>query len=869
MTRFALALALFAQASTSLAQQPPARDAASSDRHRPVTFHMRVLTGDGSKPVGRARVVLAVNGGTGDPIYSDQQGRFDVTVPQNSGYTVRVTKAGYVPQDLTRLTVSDGEIDVRLVPAAVVTGRMVDQHGEPIVGGNVSVRRITGGPGTGGSTHETSTDDLGEFRVSSLEQGEYSVGPCCGVSAGVVNAHGRVPEGQRVQLRAGQETTVHFTFANVVVAVAPAARVGDDSLAAARSEAAILDAWASSGPARATPPSGSFTGGIIRGQITGPDGQPVAGALVRLISSIAATGSSGGFSARGIVTDARGQYQFRGISAGRYELMVQKAGLAHAKDAPGTQGTLREKEQLNGVDVVLSRGGTVSGRVIDWTGRPVAGARVFAETGRLESSRPSDAEGRYELGGLAAGTIRLVATKSSPSPGRARPMELRQVRTMVLTEGQRLDGIDLVFPRGSAISGRIVDELGEPVEGLIVRALQTRVVDGRTRAVSAARLKTDDRGQYRLYGLMPGTYYIVATDRTTVASGSGLELETSMGTYYPGRPSIEGALTVQVDSASDASGADFIFAPPHGARVSGLALHSSGQPVNGSALLAGSARNGVPLPEPMGSPISPNGEFEFQHVPPGDYVVQIIGRRLWGVSEEFATQRVNVQSGDMVPLLITTSSPSTLLGRIRLEGPSTSLAASRFTLKALPTDPDLTPALAIERTLEPRSAIRDDSTFEIVSLTGPARITATAPEGWWLKSVMIDGINAADQPVAFASRELTRTDVEVVFSSGAVTINGRVLGNRNQPAVDASVVVFPTDASRIYSGSRYIGLARSGIGGRFSVPSLPPGEYWVAAVNEVLEDRPNLDVLIGLTSGARLVTLAESESATLELRLAP
>ena len=82
---------------------------------------------------------------------------------------------------------------------------------------------------------------------------------------------------------------------------------------------------------------------------------------------------------------------------------------------------------------------------------------MFAETGLLESSRPSDAEGRYELGGLAAGTIRLVATKLSLSPGRARPMELRQVRTMVLSEGQRLDGIDLVFPKGSAISGRIVD----------------------------------------------------------------------------------------------------------------------------------------------------------------------------------------------------------------------------------------------------------------------------------------------------------------------------------------------------------------------------------------------------------------------------
>ena len=733
------------------------------------------------------------------------------------------------------------------------------------------------------------TDDLGDFRVAGLPSGRYKVtysGGRVAVTGGSVSPFAPAPEEQIVEARSGDETFVSLTDRTAARLVsAPKLVVTPAALAAAidsaRVEGISLNTTTASSSAPAT------QGGVIRGRVTGPDGQAVAGAMVRLMSSamVSRTSSTVGaaaavaFSEKFATTDAQGRYELRNVADGHYVLLVRKAGLAQAKDidAPatdtwrGTELSIRAMEQQNRVDVVLVKGGIVSGRVMDSTGRPVAGASVRSETGGSEGSPVSDAQGRYELRDLPAGALSIVVSRPLTASGSFDGNETMQRRTIVLGEGQRLDGVDLVLPKGGVISGRILDELGEPVEGLSVRALQAQTVGGRTLARPVGRVamrKTDDRGQYRIYGLPPGTFYIVATDRTTAATGSGVDLETSPRVYYPDRPSMTDALTVQIDGVSDAAGADITFAPARGAQIVGVALHSSGQAVTGAAILLTTGRPGVAIPEPLGSTIGPAGEFEFRHVPPGDYIVQIIGRRLWGVSEEFAAQAVSVRGTESLPLVITTSSPSTLLGRIQLEGASTSLSPSSFTLRALPADPDLTPALPVERALEPRSVTRDDWTFEITNLTGPSRISAVPPDGWWLKSVTIDGTNAADDPFTFGTRERTRTDVEVVFSSGAASVTGRVVDARDRAVVDGSVMVFPTDTSRIYPGSRFLRLVRSGQGGRYSVPNLPPGDYWAVAVSDVAADGQSADVLSGLIADARMITLADGKSTTVDLRLA-
>ena len=181
-------------------------------------------------------------------------------------------------------------------------------------------------------------------------------------------------------------------------------------------------------------------------------------------------------------------------------------------------------------------------------------------------------------------------------------------------------------------------------------------------------------------------------------------------------------------------------------------------------------------------------------------------------------------------------------------------------------DPDYGPHDGLPRPWTVR--LNDDWTFEITGLTGPVRFAAAAatPAGWWLESVYVDGVNAADQPVTFGAPDRSRSQVEIVFSSPAAEIAGRVLDERDEPIRRYEVVVFPVDRARWDAGSRYIRTARPAAEARFSVPSLPPGDYWIAAV-ESLSDIAVRDpeVLSRLIGAARRVTLSDGQRLTTEL----
>src|SRR5205085_1817725 len=75
--------------------------------------------------------------------------------------------------------------------------------------------------------------------------------------------------------------------------------------------------------------------------------------------------------------------------------------------------------------------------------------------------------------------------------------------------------VDIALPRGSAVSGRILDEFGEPVADASVSAMRREYASGKRRLVQSGRNSlTNDLGQFRLFGLPPGEYYISVTMRT-------------------------------------------------------------------------------------------------------------------------------------------------------------------------------------------------------------------------------------------------------------------------------------------------------------------------------------------------------------------
>jgi protocatechuate 3,4-dioxygenase beta subunit len=628
-------------------------------------------------------------------------------------------------------------------------------------------------------------------------------------------------------------------------------------------------------------------GAAVNGRILDPRGSPVAGLRVR-VTRMDPPESADPMEVLTETSDL-GEFRAGGLAAGRYAIAFDPASVFRSaflspfavdvgferepgveEGNPGTQTIVDlPAGQEVAVDIVhdvaraaadyvtsfdrsrrlpaggaapdasaASSTGSIAGRVLGPAGEPVAGAlvRVTAPYGAVSPKvrlASSDTEGRYEVRGLAAGEFLVSAGKpgfveawhgqAGERPGGA---------LVALDAGERRDSIDVALPRGGAVSGTIVDELGEPLEGLTVQLLAPAAPAVRDIAPASGVVaqKTDDRGRYRLYGARPGSYYVRATDvvsPTTARPGP----DRSREVYHPGGGTVSEALPVIVGAGVGVSGMDLVFGPGRAGGVRGLVTDSAGRPFNGTVTLSVSRRSGAPVPPSLPTR-AVDGAFEFTAVPPGAYVVQASTALPGGPDWEFGMVSVTVTEGAAGRVAFQMSRGSLVAGRITVEddrpfGQARDVDPSSFVLTASSADLDYAP-----RGVPPvRPAyIDDDWNFEIANLFGPLRFSlASAPPGWWLKAVYVDGVNAAVDPVNLGPGSQIREDVEVVLSDNGASIAGTVRSDGQHPVEDAWVLVFPVDASR-RRRQGFVAAEPADPAGAFQVPGVPPGEYWVAAM---------------------------------------
>src|ERR1043165_2452410 len=148
---------------------------------------------------------------------------------------------------------------------------------------------------------------------------------------------------------------------------------------------------------------------------------------------------------------------------------------------------------------------SIHGRVVDAvSGRPLSRVDMRAGTGTgPQADAVTDAEGRYDLNDLPAGTYTVSATKANyvrtawgeqrvEGPG----------KRITLADGQRLDDIDLRLTRAAAVTGQIADEFGDPISDVSVTAMRYQYVQGSRRLMPSGRGgATNDIGEFRIYGL--------------------------------------------------------------------------------------------------------------------------------------------------------------------------------------------------------------------------------------------------------------------------------------------------------------------------------------------------------------------------------
>jgi carboxypeptidase family protein len=515
----------------------------------------------------------------------------------------------------------------------------------------------------------------------------------------------------------------------------------------------------------------------------------------------------------------------------------------------------------------------LSGRVLAGdTGKPVRGA--FVNVIDTRASNPNerkgrwiatDADGRWEFGDLAPGRYSVTVTKSGflkLEYGQQRPFE--RGKTLELTAGQAFDKVDVILPRSSAITGRIFDEFGDPAAAVMVRALRHRYVDGQRQLTplsegievlaSGGGDITDDLGQFRIYGLAPGDYYVSALFSP---SGEAAGRTDYLPTYYPGTASPAEARRITVRLGEEADNINVNLVIASFAVVSGRVLNSQNAPVRASLQLSSA--------DPSAMAVGPgttglDGTFAFRHVPPGEYRLRVYGAQSASGTPEFASVPVVVGGDDAAGIVIITSPGATASGRVVFEDGEKPDA--RLFVRSATTVPGATFSNS-------SVGVNPDMTFTVSGLTERQTFRLGAvPEGWFLKSVSHRGVDITDTGYEFKPGERV-SGIQILLTRRATTLTGVVQDDRGDPVGDYSVVAFSSDRGKWGYLTRFVRSARPDQDGRFTIRALPPDDYLVVAV-EYLESGQEFDPeqLRAWEPMATKVALGEGGKQSVSLKLA-
>jgi len=545
---------------------------------------------------------------------------------------------------------------------------------------------------------------------------------------------------------------------------------------------------------------------------------------------------------------------------------------AGPKDAPyrpfqivtGQVGSLPDPRNNNAPPTVGTA--TLRGHVLAAdSGLPLrkAQVRIFAPEIRENRMATTDADGRFEFKEVRAGRYTISVSKGSYvslSYGQQRPTDAP--RPLQILDNQTVEKLDVTLPRGSVITGRVVDEFGEPMSDVQIAPQQYQNFQGQRRLVPTGRqASTDDMGEFRLFGIPPGQYYLTATWRSTNPMNEDKTAYAPM--YFPGTDNPAQAQRITLAVGQQVSDIVMALKPMRATRVSGTATLSDGRPMTGSIMVMSTGGFGFNLSG--NGPIRPDGTFSVNGIAPGEYTLR--AQSFGGpnmADAETATVKITATGEDITDLRIVGAKPSIVSGRIVVD-PAVAAAMPQG-LMVMPT-PVEQGAMQMGGMGPARMA--DDGSFELRSGPGKMRINVVGPMmGWTVRAVRLNGTDITDAGVEFKPNENV-SGLEVELTNKVTVISGLVTNARGDTMKEYSAIAFAQDKEKWKVFGRYQSMGRPDQDGRFKITGLPPSDYYVVAFEKIDPGQmTDPDFLDTARIRAIPITLHEGETRTVDLKIA-
>jgi hypothetical protein len=508
-----------------------------------------------------------------------------------------------------------------------------------------------------------------------------------------------------------------------------------------------------------------------------------------------------------------------------------------AQVAAGPQSAPDPQEacSIEGRAIDASTGAALRNALVMLAPAPVPGTAASTQT---SYGATSDAEGKFAVKGIVAGTYRLSATRAgylqsqygARGPG-------KQGTPLTLVSRQSMTALELRMTRGGVIAGKVLDDLGDPVERATVSAMRYRFQANERQLAQTGSASTDDQGNYRVFGLDPGRYYLRVGPSLSSLNQSGPPTTlTYIPVYYPNTAEESAAAQIEIGAGSEMLGVNFSLTRSRTYRITGNVQDMTG---SGSTIIL--------LLRPRKGPMMPGSvrfvtlnaketKIEIQGVVPGSYVLIAAasdqGRSYSGQVD------LDVADRDISGIVIPLQAGSEIAGEVRVEDEAQidlttlQVSANGPSSLTLTMSGSGTGSGSFKYGTSSQAKVAEDGKFALTGVFADAnRFSVTGlPAGFYVKAMQMGSQDVLESAPDFANAQ--GGGLRILVSGKAGTATGTVADAGDKLMGGATVVLIPNSEKR-RSNSQFYKTATTDQQGRFTIKSIDPGDYKAYAWEDV------------------------------------